>query len=167
MFSPATPVLATHNWCDTLFNKTHERGSKMFSQAFGELLEREIRIFSFPYFKDPSYKSLGPLSASFWISQPLPRYIRTRVQWFLKLTMLLVVLDRRKISKIILEKTFSLFCGVSIGVCPIFRSVERSINELHRPRALFSIELFYKKYEVIYFWYVYVYSFSLKLVESF
>jgi hypothetical protein len=36
MVFPTTTVLGTHNWCDTPFNKTHGRGSRMFSQAFGE-----------------------------------------------------------------------------------------------------------------------------------
>jgi dimeric dUTPase (all-alpha-NTP-PPase superfamily) len=37
------------------------------------------------------------------------------------------------------------------GVCSIFLLVNRSINEMHKPRALFSIEVIYKKYISIYY----------------
>jgi hypothetical protein len=35
------------------------------------------------------------------------------------------------------------------GVCSIFLRADRSINEIHYLRALFSIKVFYKKYVLI------------------
>jgi hypothetical protein len=43
--------------------------------------------------------------------------------------------------------SFSLY-----GVCSIFLRVDRSINEIHKLRALFSTKVFYKKYVFIYYW---------------
>ncbi len=37
------------------------------------------------------------------------------------------------------------------GVCLIFLRVNRSINEMRKLRALFVIEVFYKKYVFIYY----------------
>jgi hypothetical protein len=39
------------------------------------------------------------------------------------------------------------------GVCSIFLRVDRYINEIHKPRGLHSIEVFYKKYVFIFFIY--------------
>ncbi len=36
-------------------------------------------------------------------------------------------------------------------VCSIFLRVDRSINEIHKHRALYSIEVYYKKYVFIYY----------------
>ncbi len=38
------------------------------------------------------------------------------------------------------------------GVCSIFLRVDRSINKIHKPRILFWLEVFYKKYVFIYCW---------------
>jgi hypothetical protein len=38
-----------------------------------------------------------------------------------------------------------------VGVCSIFLRVDRSTNEIYKPRALFSIKIFYKKYVFIYY----------------
>jgi hypothetical protein len=37
------------------------------------------------------------------------------------------------------------------GICSIFLSVDRSINEIHKPRILNTIEVFYKKYVFLYY----------------
>jgi hypothetical protein len=37
-----------------------------------------------------------------------------------------------------------------LGVCSIFLHVNRSISEIHKPRAIFSLEILYKKYVFIY-----------------
>jgi hypothetical protein len=38
-----------------------------------------------------------------------------------------------------------------VGVCSIFLRVDRSTNEIYKPRALFLIKIFYKKYVFIYY----------------
>ncbi len=47
-----------------------------------------------------------------------------------------------------------------IAVCSIFLRVIKSINEIHKPGILNTIEVFYKKYVFIY------YRFSKKLIKS-
>ncbi len=37
------------------------------------------------------------------------------------------------------------------GVCSIFLRVDRSINEIHKPRILNTIQVFFKKYVFIYY----------------
>jgi hypothetical protein len=55
------------------------------------------------------------------------------------------------------------------GVCSMYLRVDRSINGIHKPRALYPIEVVHKKYSryllVIDIFYVNI--FSIKLVESF
>ncbi len=38
----------------------------------------------------------------------------------------------------------------SVGICSIFLRVDRSTNEMHKPRAFFAIDVFDKKYVFIY-----------------
>jgi hypothetical protein len=55
-------------------------------------------------------------------------------------------------SAIILYICIVQSCAFSIkGVCSIFLRVDRSINEIFKPRVLFLIEVFYKKYVFIYY----------------
>jgi hypothetical protein len=54
--------------------------------------------------------------------------------------------------------------------CSIFLRVDRSINEMHKPGALFSMEIFYKKYRTVPMYLnindiFYVHNFSIKLVK--
>ncbi len=57
--------------------------------------------------------------------------------------------------------------GLSLRVCSIFLLVDRSIIEKHKPMALFTIQIFDKKYVFIYYWNFYVHIFSIKLANPF
>ncbi len=52
-------------------------------------------------------------------------------------------------------------------VCSIFLRVDRSINEIHKPRTILSIPVFNKKYVFIVTDIFYVHCFFIKLASSF
>ncbi len=57
---------------------------------------------------------------------------------------------------------------VYLGVCLIFLRLDRSINKIHKPRAFISIEVFYKKYVFVYYWYFFLFHrFYVKSVNFF
>jgi hypothetical protein len=61
-----------------------------------------------------------------------------------------------ELLSILLESIFTNFraCARPEGVCSIFLRVDRSINEIHKLRALFSTKVFYKTYVFIYYWHL-------------
>ncbi len=50
-----------------------------------------------------------------------------------------------------LEEVGEMLDAGRTGVCSIFLRIDRSINKIFKPRVLFLIEVFYKKYAFIYF----------------
>ncbi len=56
-------------------------------------------------------------------------------------------------SSSVTEKSASKWPHTVEGVCSIFLRVDRSINKILKPRVLFLIKVFYKKYVFIYYWY--------------
>jgi hypothetical protein len=64
------------------------------------------------------------------------------------------LLNRKKYWIILLERPLKIILGTfpsSQGACSIFLSVDRSINEIRKAGALYSIEIFDKKYVFIYY----------------
>jgi hypothetical protein len=50
----------------------------------------------------------------------------------------------------ILHVNKSAMCMLQQGVCSVFLRVDRSVHEIHKPSALYSVEVYYKSTVFIY-----------------